>query len=78
MLEGTKKDLNHSSGSSSGSGSGSGCSSSSIDHNYFQERRTVLLSAMSHLFSDMADIIVRKSRSVVLQGEQLKVCTFAS
>ena len=33
----------------------------------------VLLSAMSLLFADMADIIVRKSRSLTLQGEQLKV-----
>ena len=28
---------------------------------------------MSLLFADMADIIVRKSKSLTLQGEQLKV-----
>ena len=41
--------------------------------NSYKDKRVVLLSAMSLLFADMADIIVRKSKSLTLQGEQLKV-----
>ena len=45
--------------------------------NSYKDKRAVLLSAMSLLFADMADIIVRKSRSLTLQGEQLKVLSMS-